>query len=131
MDHNRLERAVAMWVDYGIAASIGFAGLLGLVQLTGELNALSMSAYQLTMAGFLLDELAAQSSWEGVSLTSAAQLCGLLEWGTQALHCGMAEAWLAVLPQGSLSTAVDGSVSLTWQQMDGSAIGVTRSDASE
>ena len=46
-------------------------------------------------------------------------------------HCGMAEAWLAVLPQGSLSTAVDGSVSLTWQQMDGSAIGVTRSDASE
>ena len=120
-----------MWVDYGIAASIGFAGLLGLVQLTGELTALSMSAYQLTMAGFLLDELAAQSSWEGVSLTSAAQLCGLLEWGTQVLHCGMAEAWLAVLPQGSLSTAVDGSVSLTWQQMDGSAIGVTRSDASE
>jgi hypothetical protein len=120
-----------MWVDYGIAASIGFAGLLGLVQLTGELNALSMSAYQLTMAGFLLDELAAQSSWEGVSLTSAAQLCGLLEWGTQVLHCGMAEAWLAVLPQGSLSTAVDGSVSLTWQQMDGSAIGVTRSDGSE
>ena len=120
-----------MWVDYGIAASIGFAGLLGLVQLTGELNALSMSAYQLTMAGFLLDELAAQSSWEGVSLASAAQLCGLLEWGTQVLHCGMAEAWLAVLPQGSLSTAVDGSVSLTWQQMDGSAIGVTRSDASE
>ena len=44
-----------MWVDYGIAASMGFAGLLGLMQLTGELAALSMSAYQLTMAGFLLD----------------------------------------------------------------------------
>lgn len=55
-----------MWVDVAIAASIGFAGLLGLVQLTGELTALSMSAYQLTMAGFLLEELAAVSSWEGV-----------------------------------------------------------------
>ena len=131
MDHNRLERAVAMWVDYGIAASIGFAGLLGLVQLTGELNALSISAYQLTMAGFLLDELAALSSWEGVSLTSAAQSCGLLEWGTQVLHCGMAEAWLALLPQGSLSTAVDGSVLLAWQPMDGSIMRITRSDASE
>ena len=131
MDHNRLERAVAMWVDYGIAASIGFAGLLGLVQFTGELTALSMSAYQLTMAGFLLDELVALSSWEGVSLTSAAQSCGLLEWGTQVLHCGMAEAWLALLPQGSLSTAVDGSVSLAWQPMDGSIMRITRSDASE
>ena len=120
-----------MWVDYGIAASIGFAGLLGLVQFTGELTALSMSAYQLTMAGFLLDELVALSSWEGVSLTSAAQSCGLLEWGTQVLHCGMAEAWLAVLPQGSLSTAVDGSVSLAWQPMDGSIMRITRSDASE
>ena len=50
-----------MWIDYAIAASIGFVGLLGLMQLTGELTALSMSAYQLTMAGFLFDELAAVS----------------------------------------------------------------------
>ena len=120
-----------MWVDYGIAASIGFTGLLGLVQLTGELTALSMSAYQLTLAGFLLDELVALSSWEGVSLTSVAQLCGLSEWGTQVLHCGMAEAWLATLPQGTLSTAADGSVSLMWQQMDGSVMAITRSDASD
>jgi hypothetical protein len=120
-----------MWVDYGIAASMGFAGLLGLMQLTGELAALSMSAYQLTMAGFLLDELAAVSSWEGVSLTSAAQLCGPSDWSIEALHCGMAEGWLAVLPQGRLSTAVDGSVSLTWQQMDGSVMAIIRSDAGE
>ena len=119
-----------MWVDYGIAACIGFAGLLGLMQLTAELTALSMSAYQLTMAGFLLDELAAVSSWEGVSLTSAAQLCGPSEWGTQALHCGMIEAWLRALPQGDLSAAADGWVSLTWQQMDGSLMVITRSDAS-
>lgn len=118
-----------MWVDYGIAASVGFAGLLGLVQLTGELTALSMAAYQLTLAGFLLDELAALSSWEGVSLTSAAQLCGLSEWATPLLNCGMVEAWLATLPQGALSYAADGSVSLTWQQMDGSAMAITRSDA--
>ena len=120
-----------MWVDYGIAASIGVAGLLGLVQLTGELTALSTSAYQLTMAGFLLDELAALSLWEGVSLASAVQLCGLVEWGTQVLPCGMAEGWLAVLPHGRLSTAVDGSVSLTWQQMDGSVMAIIRPDAGE
>ena len=120
-----------MWVVYGIAASIGFAGLLGLVQLAGELTALSTSAYQLTMGGFLLDELAALSLWEGVSLASAVQLCGLVEWGTQVLPCGMAEGWLAVLPQGRLSTAADGSVSLTWQQMDGSVMAIIRSDAGE
>ena len=120
-----------MWIDYAIAASIGFAGLLGLMQLTGELTALSMSAYQLTMAGFLLDELAAVSSWEGVSLTSAAQLCGSSEWGTQALHCGMIEVWLGALPQGGLSAAADGLVSLTWQQMDGGLMTITRSDASD
>ena len=96
-----------MWGDYAIASSIGFVGLLGLMQLTGELTALSMSAYQLTMAGFLLDELAAVSSWEGVSLTSAAQLCGPSEWGTQALHCGMIEAWLRALPQGDLRQLTD------------------------
>lgn len=120
-----------MWVDYGIAASIGFAGLLGLMQLTGELTALSTSAYQLTMAGFLLDELAAVSSWEGVSLTSAAQLCGSSEWGTPALHCGMIAVWLGALPQGGLSAAADGLVSLTWEQMDGSVMAITRSDASD
>ena len=89
-----------------------------------------MSAYQLTMAGFLLDELAAVSSWEGVPLVSAARLCGPSEWGTQALHCGMIQAWLGALPQGSLSAAADGLVSLTWQQMDGSVMAITRSDAS-
>ena len=120
-----------MWVDYGIAASVGFAGLLGLVQLTGELTALSMAAHQLTLAGFLLDELAALSSWEGVSLTSAAQLCGPSDWSIEALHCGMIEAWLEVLPQGSLSAAADGLVSLTWQQMDGGLMTITRSDASD
>ena len=120
-----------MWVDVAIAASIGFAGLLGLVQLTGELTALSMSAYQLTMAGFLLEELAAVSSWEGVSLTSAVQLCGLLEMGVQASNCGMTAAWLAKLPQGSIAAAADGSVLLTWQQLEGSLMAVTRFDRSD
>ena len=120
-----------MWADYGIAASIGVVGLLGLVQLTSELTALSMSAYQLTLAAFLLDELAAVSSWEGVSLASAAQLCGLLGWGIQELHCGMTAAWLADLPQGGIGAAADGSVSLTWQQVDGSLMAVTRFDRSD
>jgi hypothetical protein len=43
----------------------------------------------------------------------------------------MIEAWLEVLPQGSLSAAADGLVSLTWQQMDGGLMTITRSDASD
>ena len=128
MDHNRIERTLAVWVDYAVAASIGFAGLLGLVQLTGDITTLSIAAYQLTLAGFLLDELAAVSVWEGVPLLSAAQLCGLLDNGVQALNCGMAAEWLAALPQGSISAAADGSLARTWQQVDSSFTAVTRSD---
>jgi hypothetical protein len=55
----------------------------------------------------------------------------LSEKGFQASNCGMTAAWLANLPQGSIAAAADGSVLLTWQQLDGSLMAVTRFDRSD
>jgi hypothetical protein len=103
-----------MLFEYLVAVSIATLGMLGLLHLASEIAALQATSYQVTVAGWVLEEWAAMVKLAGGQSRSLTSLCNSPPDPSVAEHCSIIEIWLQDLPDSILRARPDGSLRIDW-----------------
>jgi hypothetical protein len=103
-----------MLFEYLVAVGVATLGMLGLLHLASEIAALQATSYQMTVAGWLLEEWAAMVRLAGGQSRSLTRLCSSLPDPSVVEHCSIIEAWLQGLPDSILQARPDGSLRIDW-----------------
>ena len=115
-----------MLFDYLIAATIGFAGMLGVLHLGAEIIALYEQTFQITMAEAILRELSVLSHLLGATSSDALEVCLNPTCSTFEATCRMVLETLSKLPDHRLQVLTGGALELTWTPAFGDQLIVRR-----
>ena len=108
-----------MLMDYLIASAIGFAGMLGLLQLGAEVTALHQQSFQLSVADSVVRELATLMQIVGVGPVVSLEMCAEPKASMFEDTCRMVTEWLPFLPEYQLDAFAEGHIELSWRHADG------------
>jgi len=100
--------------DYLIAATIGFAGMLGVLHLGAEITALNEQTFQITMAEAILRELSVLSHLLDASPSDALERCASPAGPPFGATCPMVLETLSTIPDYRLKELTGGVLELSW-----------------
>ena len=115
-----------MLFDYLIAATIGLAGMLGVLHLGAEITALNEQTFQITMAEAILRELSVLSHLLGANPSDTLERCASPTSLPFEATCGMVLETLATLPNHRLQVLAGGALELIWTPASGDQLTVRR-----
>ena len=115
-----------MLFDYLIAATIGFAGMLGVISLSAEITTLNEQTFQITMAEAILHELAVLSHLLGANPSDTLERCASPSGPPLEPTCPMMLETLSTLPDHRLQVLTGGVLELTWTPAIGDQLTVSR-----
>jgi len=110
-----------MWIDYLIATLVGCLGIWGLLQWATDIIALNTLAHELTLAGWIIEDVSALLSLTSIRTHSLSELCLHLPVVIRDTHCPLLGDWLARLPESRIDLVVGDSVRLQWRDHTGEA----------
>ena len=103
-----------MIFDYLIAATIGFAGMLGVLHLGAEITALNEQTFQITMAEAILRELSVLSHLLDATPSDALERCASPAGPPFGATCPMVLETLSTIPDYRLKELTGGVLELSW-----------------
>ena len=103
-----------MLFDYLIAATIGFAGMLGVLHLGAEIITLNEQTFQITMAEAVLRELSVLTRLVDATPSDALEMCAKPTGSPFEATCSMVLETLSTLPDHRLRVLTGGALELTW-----------------
>ena len=115
-----------MLFDYLIAATIGFAGMLGVLHLGAEIIALCEQTFQITMAEAVLRELSVLSHLIDATPSHALKICASPAGPPFGVTCPMVLETLSTLPDYRLKELTGGVLELSWTLAFGDQLTVRR-----
>ena len=115
-----------MLFDYLIAATIGFAGMLGVISLSAEIITLNEQTFQITMAEAILRELSVLAHLVDTTPSGALEMCAHSTGSPFELTCRMVLETLSTLPDHRLQVLPGGALELTWTPTFGDQLTVRR-----
>ena len=115
-----------MLFDYLIAATIGFAGMLGVLHLGAEIIALYEQTFQITMAEAILRELSVLSHLVDATPLYTLERCASPAGPPFETTCPMVLETLSTLPDHRLQVLTGGVLELSWTPAFGDQLTVRR-----
>ena len=115
-----------MLFDYLIAATIGFAGMLGVLHLGAEIITLNEQTFQITMAETILRELSVLSHSIDATPSHALKICASPAGPPFETTCPMVLETLSTLPDHRLQVLTGRVLELTWTPAFGDQLTVRR-----
>ena len=115
-----------MLFDYLIAATIGFAGMVGMISLSAEITTLNEQTFQITMAEAILRELAVLSHLLGANPSDTLERCASPAGPPFEPTCPMVLETLAMLADHRLQVLAGGVLELSWTPTFGDQLTVRR-----
>ena len=115
-----------MIFDYLIAATIGFAGMLGVLHLGAEIITLNEQTFQITMAEAILRELSVLSHLIDATPSHALEICASPAGPPFGVTCPMVLETLSTLPDYRLKELTGGVLELSWTPAFGDQLTVRR-----
>ena len=115
-----------MLFDYLIAATIGFAGMLGVLHLGAEIITLNEQTVQITMAEAILRELSVLSHLVDATPSDALERCASPAGRPFGVTCPMVLETLSTLPDYRLKELTGGVLELSWMPAFGDQLTVRR-----
>lgn len=115
-----------MLFDYLIAATIGFAGMLGVLHLGSEIITLNEQTSQITLAEATLRELSVLSHLVEATPSGALERCARPTGSPFEATCRMILQTLSTLPDHRLQVLASGALELTWTPSSGDQLTVRR-----
>ena len=115
-----------MLSDYLIAATIGFAGMLGVLHLGAEIITLNEQTSQITMAETILRELSLLSHLVDATPSHALEMCAQPTGSPFEATCRMIVQTLSTLPDHRLQVLTGGVLELSWTPAFGDQLTVRR-----
>ena len=115
-----------MLFDYLIAATIGFAGMLGVLYLGAEIITLNEQTVQITMAETILRELSVLSHLLGANPSDTLERCASPAGPPFETTCPMVLETLSTLPDHRLGLLAGGVLELSWTPAFGDQLTVRR-----
>jgi hypothetical protein len=106
-------------MDYLLAVLVGGIGMLGLLELTADIVSLNTEAYEMTLALFILDDMAVLSRLQVAEGVPLSQWCAVLPEAVRDSHCRGLSDWLGRLAQSELRIASDNRIALAWLSSSG------------
>ena len=114
-----------MLLEYLVAAIVGVAGMLSLLQLAGDVLMLESRILQQTAAQTVLRELTALQRFTEYGPAEFQTLCESAPIQTLGQTCRSTDRWLLYLPDHHIAQRSDGVIELSWQQVDGALATLT------
>ena len=108
-----------MWVDYLIATLVGCLGIWGLLQWATDIIALNTLAHELTLAGWIIEDVSALLNLTSIRTHSLSDLCVPLPAVIRDTHCPLLSDWLARLSESRIDLVAGDSVRLQWRDAAG------------
>ena len=115
-----------MLFDYLIAATIGFAGMLGVLHLGAEIITLNEQTFQITMAEATLRELSLLSHLVDATPSHTLERCAGPAGPPFETTCPMVLETLSTLPDHRLQVLTGGVLELSWTPAFGDQLIVRR-----
>ena len=115
-----------MLFDYLIAATIGFAGMLGVLHLGAEIITLNEQTVQITLAEATLRELSVLSHLVDATPSGALEMCANPTDSPFEPTCRMVLETLSTLPDHRLQVLEGGGLGLSWTPALGDQLTVGR-----
>ena len=115
-----------MLFDYLIAATIGFAGMLGVLHLGTEIITLNEQTFQITMAEAILRELSVLARLVDVTPSDTLENCASPADHPSEATCRMVSEMLPVLRDHYLQVLPGGALELSWTPALGDQLTVRR-----
>jgi Tfp pilus assembly protein PilV len=112
-------------LEYLVAAVLGVAGMLALLNLAGDVVTLENRILQQTAAHTVLRELTALQRFAEYDPAEFQTLCESGPIQTLGQTCRSIDRWLMYLPDHYLAQRSDGVIELSWQQVDGALATLT------
>ena len=110
-----------MWIDYLLATLVGCLGIWGLLQWATDIIALNTLAHELTLAGWIIEDVSALLSLTSIRTHSLSELCLHLPVVIRDTHCPLLSDWLARLSESRIDLVAGDSVRLQWRDHTGEA----------
>ena len=114
-----------MLLEYLVAAIVGVAGMLGLLQLAGDVLMLESRILQQTAAQTVLRELAVLNGLAETVPAEFKTLCESASSHTLEPTCRSTDQWLLYLPDHHIGQRLDGVIELSWQPAGGARATLT------
>ena len=108
-----------MWVDYLIATLVGCLGIWGLLQWATDIIALNTLAHELTLAGWIIEDVSALLNLTSIRKHSLSDLCLQIPAVIRDTHCPLLSDWLATLPDSRIDLVASDSIRLQWRDHTG------------
>ena len=115
-----------MLFDYLIAATIGFAGMLGVLHLGAEIITLNEQTFQITMAEAVLRELSVLSHLIDATPSHALKICASPTGPPFETTCPMVLQTFTTLPDHRLQVLASGALEVSWTPSSGHQLTVRR-----
>ena len=114
-----------MLLEYLVAAIVGVAGMLSLLQLAGDVLMLESRILQQTAAQTVLRELTVLHRFAEVGPAEFQAVCESPSGHTLEPTCRSTDQWLLYLPDHHIAQRLDGVIELSWQPADGARATLT------
>jgi len=111
--------------EYLVAAVVGVAGMLSLLQLAGNVASFENRILQQTAAQTVLRELTVLQRFAEVGPAEFQAVCESPSGHTLGPTCRSTDRWLLHLPEHHVTKHPDGVIELSWQLADGARVTFT------